>query len=402
MGEGYQKALQLLRDVVTQAGIVASTSNYQNYNRIWARDGIVAGLAGLLAGDSKVVDGLRATIITLKNSAGEQGQIPSNIESDATGKIASVSYGGRCGRVDTTLWFIIGVCHYVYFTGDRQLAKLMEPSVRKGMELLKTWEYNSRGLIYVPQSGDWADEHVFHGYILYDQLMRLWAARCVLKIFNENIDLRKLKSLIQINYWPWQENAESKFVYQPRAFHNFLNSQSESSYFLLSLTPGGYFNQFDALSNALCVLLNVASHEQSLKIFRYGNSIAADTAYNLLPCFWPPVQKSDPEWQQLQNNCDNIFRNEPYQYQNGGIWPIMNAWWGMALVKYGKSDQATKILNSIHQVNKKNEDGKNTWDFFEYAHAKTGKPGGTRKFSWSAAGAIMLTETIRGNSLLWD
>ena len=42
----------------------------------------------------------------------------------------------------------------------------MLPVVQRGLELLKAWEFNARGLIYMPLGGDWADEFVYHGYVL--------------------------------------------------------------------------------------------------------------------------------------------------------------------------------------------------------------------------------------------
>jgi len=42
------------------------------------------------------------------------------------------------------------------------------PAIEKVVFLLGAWEFNNRGLLYVPATGDWADEYVHNGYILYD------------------------------------------------------------------------------------------------------------------------------------------------------------------------------------------------------------------------------------------
>lgn len=41
--------------------------------------------------------------------------------------------------------------------------------------LLGAWEFNNRGLLYIPPTGDWADEYMQSGYLLYDQLLYLQA-----------------------------------------------------------------------------------------------------------------------------------------------------------------------------------------------------------------------------------
>ena len=53
----------------------------------------------------------------------------------------------------------------------------MLPVMEKTLFLLGAWEFNNRGLLYVPETGDWADEYIHNGYVLYDQLLYLQALR---------------------------------------------------------------------------------------------------------------------------------------------------------------------------------------------------------------------------------
>ncbi len=76
---GYQKALELLRNATTPTGILASVTDIDNYQRVFARDGVICGLAGLVSGDEVVTAGLRSTLETLAESQGPHGQIPSNV-----------------------------------------------------------------------------------------------------------------------------------------------------------------------------------------------------------------------------------------------------------------------------------------------------------------------------------
>ncbi len=55
----YSDALALLHQLVTKDGILASTIETDNYKRIWARDSVVCGLAGLWINDTCLINGLK-------------------------------------------------------------------------------------------------------------------------------------------------------------------------------------------------------------------------------------------------------------------------------------------------------------------------------------------------------
>ena len=86
----------------------------------------------------------------------------------------------------------------------------MIPVIEKVNFLLGAWEFNNRGLLYIPVTGDWADEYIHNGYILYDQLLYLQALRILIVIRkhahesrDHELDRRvsQLKRLIWDNYW---------------------------------------------------------------------------------------------------------------------------------------------------------------------------------------------------------
>ena len=79
-------ALDLLRDSLTEAGFLASPTDRTNYRRVWARDGVICGLAGLASGDDDLAEGLRRTVETLFAHVGPQGQVPSNVAIGADGR----------------------------------------------------------------------------------------------------------------------------------------------------------------------------------------------------------------------------------------------------------------------------------------------------------------------------
>ncbi|MDF1524514.1 MAG: hypothetical protein P1P87_17055, partial [Trueperaceae bacterium] len=158
--EGHARALEVLRACATDRGFLASPTERANYRRVWGRDGAIIGLAALLSGEEDLIEAGRATLRTLAQHQGPHGEIPSNVD-PATGR---VSYGGTAGRVDAGLWFAIASAEYWRRTGDEALlGDLVEPLERL-RALLGAWEFNARGLLYVPPTGDWADEYVQSGY----------------------------------------------------------------------------------------------------------------------------------------------------------------------------------------------------------------------------------------------
>jgi glycogen debranching enzyme len=118
----------------------------------------------------------------------------------------------------------------------------------------------------------------------------------------------------------------------------------------------------------------------------------------MVPAFWPPITEDDTEWNQLNANYSYSFKNKPYHYHNGGVWPMVNSFWGMALLKAGKTNTAKKLLSSITEFVKKGKEN-NDWGFYEYADSLNGTPGGTDRMAWSAAGLILLKKTLEGKQL---
>ena len=161
-GNGYEKAVALLHACATDDGFIASPTRNDNYCRIWARDGVIIALAALLTRQDTLVHAAGRTLETLARYQGPHGEIPSNVDR----KTERVSYGGTTGRVDADLWFIIGCGEYWQATGDDDFLDRLLSVIEKARYLLGAWEFNNRGLLYIPLAGDWADEYLHNGYVL--------------------------------------------------------------------------------------------------------------------------------------------------------------------------------------------------------------------------------------------
>lgn len=403
--EGYYKALELLQRCCTPDGFLASTTDSTNYRRIWARDGVILTLAALLTGDAGLINGGRATLETLAANQGPHGEIPSNIDT----VLGRVSYGGTSGRVDSNLWFIIGCAEYYKATGDSGFLDKILPHVKKVRFLLGAWEFNNRGLIYVPQAGDWADEYIHSGYILYDQLLYLQAQRSICSLHAELYGsedhtliehLSRLRHLIRTNYW---FNGTVETV-PDDAYHTVMYqrgsqaaAKSLGKFWLPFFSPSGYGYRFDSFANVLASLFNVADERRRDIVDNYivENLLGDEANDYLLPAFWPIIQSKDKDWKHLQRTFTFSFRNNPYEFHNGGRWPMITGFYVAALAKRGKLKMAEEFLKGIHCANAL-ESGGEPWSFPEFIHGRDLTPSGTLHQGWSAGGAIIGEHALRG------
>ncbi len=387
--ETYTKAKALMLEASSEYGFLASTTNVTNYKRIWARDGVICGLAGLLDGDVELGKTFKQTLYTLANHQHKLGNIPSNVFYDVDG--VKTSFGGLAGRVDTVSWFIIGVCNYAFFYDDDTFFKQMKPHLKKGFKLLDAWEFNTNHLIYVPRSGNWADEYITEGHILYDQLLRLWALRCYAHFSKSKKIKEKIYILTQKLRTNYVKEAEvtRKELYHPKAYEGLAISE----YWQASINPSGYQTMYDAFANSLAILLDL-SPKFNDKVIAFSERLRKQLSLKLLPAFWNPITSKDSDWQVLSNNCKYEFRNKPYEFHNGGTWQMVNGFYAAAI-----SDKKPVIAEEIEKhisVLNATED----YSFYENFNTKTGSPNGTPYCTWSAAGEIIATQYINGKKML--
>lgn len=381
----YIQAIELLRKATSTEGFLASALDISNYKRVWARDGVICGLAALASGDEQLVHTFEKTIKTLATHQHEIGTIPSNVAFN--GDDVEVSYGGLAGRVDAVTWFIIGVCQLAYYKQDHRIIERYRSSIEKCLFLLTAWEFNNKHLIYVPLSGNWADEYITDGYVLYDQLLRLWA----LKSYNHfkksdeiNQKINNIQEQITINYLP--DSKVEKI--HPRAY----DAMPQRNYVPASFSPSGYKMQFDAFANSLFLILDFGSSKMQENIISFSQNVVNNNKLQVLPAFWPPVMEQDEEWSLLKDNCKYDFRNFPYEFHNGGSWPMVNGFYGIALSRKGYHNEAQKLLEQINYLNAQKE-----YSFYENFNTLTGEPNGVPKCAWSAAASVMLHQTLNTN-----
>jgi len=405
LADGYARAVALLHACKTPDGFVASPTKSRNYRRIWGRDGTIVSLAALLTGDAELVETARRTFETLAGHQGPHGEIPSNVD-PAT---EYISYGSTTGRVDADLWFIIGCGEYWQATGDNDFLENLLPVLEKVRFLLGAWEFNNRGLIYIPLTGDWADEYLHNGYVLYDQLLYLQAQRTLARIHSavhgsRNYALEekisRLHHLIRANYW-FDGDGIPNDAYHEILYRKGLQAATHSAgrHWLPAFSPSGYGYRFDAFANVLASLLGVADVRQCGKVDEFIVECVVAEDFPLLPAFYPVIKPLDEDWEHLQVMFSYTFRNKPFEFHNGGLWPMVTGFYVADLARRQHSGQARRYLQAVHRANALTMNGEE-WGFPEFVHGRNFTPGGTLHLGWSAAGAIIGHHALQGQGIL--
>jgi GH15 family glucan-1,4-alpha-glucosidase len=390
----YEKSREILKKCTTEHGFTASVTKKDNYCHVWSRDGIIMGLAALMCPEEELHHAFKLTLLTLSKHQGIYGQIASNIDPIK----GFVSYGGPTGRVDATLWFVIGCVQYFKHTQDYAFLENIIPSIKKCIQVLGAWEFNQKGFLYVPPTGDWADEYIQQGYVLYDQLLYLQALKEYVfaeEILGSNAELYKekishLKDLIRTNFWIYDIDINNKSIYHKVLFQKgrkFCSVKKE--YWMQFFSPFGYGYRFDALGNIFTSLFSVANKAQIKNVDNFISKRFAKGTNYLLPAFHPIIQPIDKEWEELQISFSYTFKNKPYEFHNGGLWPMVTGFYVLDLALRKKKKLAEKYLEGINEANFKTQSEKEDWGFYEFLHGKTHVPMGTKTQGWSAAASII-------------
>ena len=367
------RAIDLLRQASSESGFLAAVNEEDNYRRVWARDSAMCGLAALTTGDEKLLSTFGLSVETILKHQHAAGFIPSNVTSDEK----NISYGGSVGRVDNHAWIIISACNYAHATNDIAWLLPFEEKFEKCFNLMEAWEFNGKGLMYVPQSGDWADEYHHHGYILFNQLLRLWALRCAAKLFNNKKWQQEEKRI---------ESAITRYFCDENTYYSPQNERQlknvDLPYWLMGFNTSQAYTQFDLQANALGLLLKIGTAQQRERIVEHIRKLH-DQSNFLLPSFHPTIDEANAEYRELQNNYAFRFRNLPNEFHNGGLWCVWNGLAALAVSEYDKG-LGEEISNHISKACSLND-----WEFNECHHGRTHEPVGVKKCAWSAAGLLL-------------
>ncbi len=387
--EAYEKSKELLRALTGNSGFLASSENVENYERVWARDGVIAGIAALLTEERALIETFKETLLTLEAHQDETGRIPSNV----TPETGHTSYGTTVGRVDATIWYVIGVAAVAKLAGDRAFFDAHKSSVDRALFYLNCLELNGRGLLYIPQGGDWADEYVNHGYVLFDEMLYYIALSTYASLTGDTRAAAKrdtLRELIRVNYFPSAENRDSPYVYHKALFEYAIRDYAPP-------LPAAYFTNHsirfhtDTFAISLLLLSDIIDGASRTHLRAIVRASCGHDSFPILPAFHPVIMPDDLAWEHLRLNFLYEFRNKPNEYHNGGLWPLVH---GFFLASFPQEDGLVQ-LDAFAAVLARDD-----YLFPEYYHGETFEARGTKRLGFSASAYLIAYESIvRGKSL---
>ena len=366
------KSIDLIREATIEKGIKASCTDRTNYGAIFTRDAVMAGIAGLLYDDEKIIEGLRATIETLYRIRGDQGQIASNYQI-IDGEIDHVSFGRLSPKFDSPTWYLLGIAFL-----NNKGSKYAIDHLEKTVDILSALEYNGQHLIYVPQGGNWADEYPFEGYILYDQILRCWA----LQILSENYERAD-----------WGQKSRAILSRVRTAYFD-----KNAPHYYASFSPSDVNQYFDLAAHSLFGMIDNTKENQHLdKSFNWIKDKFLIKG-KLPPVFYPVIQEEDERYSKVRQFHLFEFRNKPFHFHNGGIWFIWLGWLALAMKKNEKKEELDMLAHITDQLLEQNSN----FDFHEYFTSNTLQPEGTKKLCYTATGILFINYALENGSSILD
>ena len=396
---GYEHALVALRKNITPLGFSACSladnvvvGTDVNYRSIWARDGCFTIVQTIEMDDPDIREAQLRTLQTLINAVSPTGQVPANVRIETLQPEYS-GIGGICS-IDSGLWLIIAVYHYVTQTGDMNFLTENSGRLQRIMDWLSAHDSNTDGLIEVPEAGDWTDLFGRSYHVLYDEVLWYRANVCFGRLLEYQRDFPRaadylrwsqyIAGKIKVAFWPTTRvdgNHTSTFADRQ-------TSLGDSQYLLAEITPFSFNWRCDVLGNVLAFLTNVIDVERARTAFRFMWGVGVNDPFPVTNLY-PAVQSGDPDWRAYYTV--NLL-NLPHHYHNGGIWPFIGGMWVRFVHRLGLQDIARNELVKLARVNQL---GKNhTWEFNEWVHGVTGRPMGKAYQAWSAAAYLRACQEL--------
>lgn len=396
---GYEKALIALRKNITPLGFSACsladntvTGTDVNYRSIWARDGCFTVVQTIEMDDPDIREAQVRTLRTLLAAVSPAGQVPANVRIE-TSEPEYAGVGGICS-IDSGLWLIVAVYHYVTHTGDMSFLTEHAGLLQRVMNWLSAQDANNDGLIEVPEAGDWTDLFGRSYHVLYDEVLWYRANVCFGRLLEYQGDFQRaadylhwsqhIAGKIKVSFWPTTGIETTP----TRTFADRQASLGDTQYLLAEITPFSFNWRCDVFGNILAFLTNVIDVERARTAFRFMWGVGVNDPYPVANLY-PVVQSGDPDWRPYYTV--NLL-NLPHHYHNGGIWPFVGGMWVRFVHRLGLHDIARNELVKLARVNQLGKT--QTWEFNEWVHGTTGRPMGKAFQAWSAAAYLRACQEL--------
>lgn len=396
--EAYSKALEQLRNNMTEQGLLAAApfsfeGEQKAYTALYSRDIGISSIGILASGDETLRENLKLSLKSLAEAQSALGQLPFYYKPEENQKQFRTP-----GSLDSTLWWCIAFLLYYDATGDEAFYQEYKEHLEKAYLWLCYQDTNNDNLLEQGEAADWADEMPRQGIVLYTNTLWYWLVSLRITIekreeyqslreyiyegFNTVFWIHKQKDR-NISYIP--DNNYTQTHIFAKGLMEYINSQVVYlPYYLSFVGHKTYELRCDTLGNVLACLVGLADDKQTELIIQHILQTGSNLPYPIV-ALYPPIFPGEPDWRPYMAKGRQNF---PHQYHNGGIWPFIGGFW-VQLLAHKKPELATQELTKLAEANKLGD-----WQFNEYLHGEHGTPMGVPHQTWSMAMYLAAFKTV--------
>lgn len=385
--ECTRRSVALLRNNLSSAGIGAATpseaARARSYCAIFGRDASICALGMAVSGDPLLERAAARGLVTLAENQARNGQIPNFVAVDRE----EVDFW-YVGCIDATLWWLIAVALLDGADPARSLRQSFAAHVDAALEWLACQEHQRFFLLQQNEASDWADIMPRSGFVLYTNA--LWHRVKTLYGLAQAAETRR--------------NANRLFHPFDNAFDDYRRGRLLMHYARRNVHDGDPFkrdlylsfvnlsccgDEGDAFGNILAILCGLADDSATRRTLHALRAARIDDPFPVR-AVCTPISRGSERWRAYMSRHR---QNEPWQYQNGGIWPFVGGFLVGALVQAGMHAEASEVLAKFAQANAVAD-----WAFAEWLHGLTGEARGMRGQSWNAAMFLLARHTVNSRT----
>ena len=386
--ECYLRSIELLGKNTDKYGISAAApgklSKSRRYHLLFARDIAICAMGMAASGDKKLMESACAGLKTVSDFQTKHGQIPSSVDM----AIGQAQFH-HLGSIDSGIWWLIAV-EYISRLGNKDFKISLLPRINNAFHWLHCQDTNCDGLLAQGEAADWADERLSCGRVLFSNILWYWA----LALYGITSEAELAADGLNTLFLPYNKLAKDSIFMSRDPYHRnkelkiVRDCVDKVPYYLFYIAYRFASDRCDVFGNCLAILTGVADKDRAKQIVNYFRRKRLARRYPI-QVLTPPVMKNDFDWrpQLLKYGAQST----PYHYQNGGIWPMVGAFYAMALHKAGEQKEAQAALAGIAAANQLND-----WEFNEWLHGRTGEPMGVPGQSWNAGAFLLAYHFLNG------
>jgi len=379
----HERAVALLKRNLSPAGIAAATpsahARRRGYTAIFGRDAAVCAIGMALSGDPRLAREAARGLATLAAHQAPNGQIPKFV--DVQRQEADFWY---LGCIDSTLWWLIALAFLDASARRRRgvraaLRRRYSRQIRLAIQWLLAQEHQRFFLLQQNEASDWADIMPRSGFVLYTNALWYYVKR-LYGIAGAAQTRENFTGL----FHPF--SAAIAQYRRARLLNDYVRRKAKSRDLFLSFVNFAFFGEEgDVFGNVLALLLGLTDARASRRTL---DALAKAQVHEPYPvrAVTNPITQKNRLWRPYMARHR---QNHVWQYHNGGVWPMVGAFWICALVESGRSMQASSELLKLARACELRN-----WDFAEWLHGKTLAPRGMRGQSWNAAAFLIAESAI--------